>query len=480
MTYFTLKFRNAAGDLLFETDFTLHELIPLIRHTLRSLAHAPELAESPIGYRAFLRPCYDPLPKRSPAKVSPPEAVALPSPPAIADGSLLQILEEDLDNLAPVSFVDELEAFYNPGTSTLCLSCPERQRCPGSGKATATDLADWIMLDPEALRSNEPVNYFSLRIEALSGRVLYKSEVRLRSLQFFVSLVLILLRESSRPLRPQTLGDRAEIIARFEGQPRVAPILLSATRPRVSLRSNSTIAQPLPEPPRRLVDWDRLEETEPNARPELPRFPTGSLPEPDPVDLEIKVFPTETDPLTHQPPPPSELLPGTQVDPGSLPVFLHRTALHDLTKQRTKVFSEAGGILVGEAFLDPSNGRPYVEVVAALPATDERGDWVKVNLDSHFLRQIQERIDREFPGRRTIGWYSFHLLRVTIRTAGSMVTAGVLGEPLGLLEEEVFLHRNFFPQPWHLGLVIDTVDSFRFYHLRDGTMVITNDWRLVD
>jgi hypothetical protein len=480
MGYLTLKIRNPGGDLLFETDVTLHEFIPFVRQMTRSLASHPDLAANPTGYRALLKPCYDLRPKNRPVAEPPREAVT-PAPPLPAqEGSLLQISEEDLETYAPVTYFEELSAFYHPGSSSLCLSCPERRRCPGSGRAGTTDLSGWIELDPEAPRTNEPVKYFTLRIEALGGKVLRESELRLQKLESFVALVSQLLRETGRLTRPATGTNRGEFIARFEGQPRVDPLLSPSDRPPAYFSRPSVQPKPASEPPRRLVDWDRLEEPDPSARREPLGLQSSSSSEPDPVDLEIKVFPTETDPLTRRPPPPSELLRGAPTDPEQLPIFLHRSVFHDLNEQRSKVRSEVGGILVGEAFVDPVNGRSYVEVVAALPATDERGEWVKVNLDSHSLRQIQERIDREFPGRRTVGWYRFHLLRVAVRTAGSVLTADIYGEPLRLLEEEVFLHRNFFPQPWHLGLVIDTVEgALCFYHLRDGAIVTSGGFRLV-
>jgi hypothetical protein len=479
MGYLTLRIRRVTGDLLFESDFTLHELIPLVRHLTRSLGHDPDIAANPIGYRVFLTPCYGALPKVS-AAATPWKITTSPSPPPpVGEGSLLQISEEDVEVLAPVSYLEELEAFYRPGTSGLCLSCPERLRCRGSGAAGATDLAGWIELDPEAPRSNQPVTYFQLRIETLGGRVLHASDVRLGKLQLFVSLVASLLRDAGRLDLPRDAGIRIEVIAHFEGQPQIDPLLLRAGRVQASPRSVAILAQPLPDPPRRLVDWDRLEEPEAQASP-VPAPVADTAPAPDPVDLEITVFPTETDPLERRPPPASEPAPRSRPGPEHLPILLHRSVIGELDAQCRSLRSEAGGILIGEAFLDPANDRPYVEVVAALPARDEQGELMKVNFDSHFLRQIQERIDRDFPGRRTVGWYHFHLLRVAVRTTGAVVTAGFVGEPLSLHDEEVFLHRNFFPQPWHVGLVIDTIDGgLCFYHQRDGAMAVSGDCRLV-
>jgi hypothetical protein len=472
MTYFTFRFRNDAGEIVHESDFTLEEFIPLVRQTLRSLAQEPEIVANPTGYRVFIRPCYDAVPHPQPSELSR-DVELSPSPPAVEEGSLLQISEEDVEVYAPVSYVDEIEAFYNPGTSMLCVACPDRLRCPGSALTTHGQLGGWIELDPDSVRTNERVTYFVLRVEA-AGRVLHTGHIRIGKLKYYANLALTLLRHAGR----STLkgSERAEIVARFEGQPQIDPSLLPARRPQVAFRIPAAPAAARPEPPRRLVDWDGLEESEVRAQSALPADPLPA----DAADLEITVFPTETDPLPRRSPPAAEPITRAGINPDHLQIFLHRSVIRDLNAQRRDLRSEMGGILVGEAVLDPADGRPYVEVVAALQATDSNGEQMRVNLDSNFLRQVHERIEKEFPGRRTVGWYQFHLMRVAVSTAGSMVTAGIVGEPLRLMEDEVFLHRNFFPQQWHLGLVIDASKGIlRFYHLQDGEMAVSNSCRLV-
>lgn len=468
MAYFTFRFRDAAGGTVHKSDFTLLEFVPIVRHTLRSLTQEPELAAGAAGYKAVIRPCYDEI-LRQPADTLPSVTPALLRP--VEDGSVLQISEEDLKVYAPISYLDEIEAFYNPGPSALCASCPDRLRCLGSGVATSADVSGWIELDPASLRSNVRVSYFALRIESADGRVLHTSNISLTRLRFYANYVLTVLKTAGHTNLAGV--QRADIIARFEGQPQIEPILDPRRRPAATFRDHAPVFAPQPAPPGNLVDWEGIEEPHPAA--------THTDPQTDMAELEIKVFPTETTPLPHRSPPPAKPYPGSRIDPEHLPIFLHRSVVRDLETQRLELRSDVGGILVGEAILDPADGKPYVEVVAALAATGANGEQMRVNLDSHFLRQIQERIDREYPGRRTIGWYQFHLLRVAVRTANGVVTAGVLSEPLEMLDDELFLHRNFFPERWHLGLVIDaSKGALRFYHLKDGEISPSAGCRLVD
>src|SRR5262245_35007161 len=109
MSYFTLRFRSAAGDILYERDFTLHELIPLVRQTLRSLAQQPEIAADPTGYRVIIQPCYDWPPPDAWTSDTPAEGLLPPG----EEGGILQLSEEDFLGDVPVSLRDELRAFYD-------------------------------------------------------------------------------------------------------------------------------------------------------------------------------------------------------------------------------------------------------------------------------------------------------------------------------------------------------------------------------
>jgi hypothetical protein len=470
MAYFTMQFRAATGEVAFETDFTTHELIPLVRHFLRSLTPYREADVHLAGHRVIVTPHYEGRPN-SKVYVAP-EIAKLVQPPAAGNdgGDLLQISEEDLDVYAPVSYADEFEAYYNPGTSHLCVDCPERQRCPGSGRQTET--GEWILLDPAAPRSNEPIIYFTLRIESSEGRFLYQCDVPLSYFQLFVNLTARLLDEKGRLPLPASGNLRADIIVRYEGQPRIDPVLSPKARPRVvisdqpprvSSRPPMDSSRPLTEagPPRRLVDWDSLEEKES----EQPEF-------------EIKVLPTEPEPLAHKPTPEHAEAVGTISDSQIL-IFMRRSALQSLQSQKD-LRTEAGGILVGEVYLRPADDRPWIEIVGALPAVDGRGEPASMSLDFNLL---QDRLNREFPGRHAVGWYRFHLLgntRVSVYDGRRLYTAGI-GERLLLLRDESFMHQSFFPQPWHVGLVIDGIDrTSRFYHRQGEEIVGCDGYMLVE
>jgi hypothetical protein len=481
MPHFTFRIRDGAGgpggpggDLLAEIDLTLHDLIPLVRHLTRRLAaggRGQELA----GYRAVVTPRYGgvPLEQDLPAAV-----VASDAPPAPDEP--LRISEQDLDVHGQVSYREELEAYYNPGTSSLCTDCPERHRCPGSGLHLEAPVGEWIVLDPAAPRSKEPVAFLTLRLESAQGALLYQRDFRLVVLRFFLLLVMRLLHRAGRLEVPASGLLQPEIIVHHDGQPRLDPLLVPENRPRILARARPLVAtagrSSEADGRRRLVDWERLD--------------AGAGGEGDePPDLDIKILASaEPAPLARRPPPGSERVEEVgAVDGSPLRVFLSRSVLGALQADRRTLRAdlggEVGGILVGDAFLDADGDAPWVEIVGAIPALDELGKPVKMTLDFHLLRPLEERMSQDFPHHRTVGWYRFHRFgdRHLLVQAGDRLLAADLGERLLLLPEESFMHRNFFAQPWHVGLIIDALSGETRFYRRDGERVVAcSGYHLLD
>jgi hypothetical protein len=457
MAHFTYRLRAASGEALGEADFTLHELIPLVRHLARLLAARGDGREI-AGLRAVVTPRYGGVPAEETYIKTGDGTPELPDAPR----ERLQISRRELDAEAPVSFAEELAAYYNPGGSRLCTGCPERRRCPGSGLPLERSVGDWIVLDPAAPRSNEPIAFFTLRLESPEGERLYQQDFRLLVLRFFLSLMTRLLERAGRIRLPAAGGVLGEIIARYEGPPRLDPILAPESRPRlVFLPPAAPVARRGEPGARRLVDWERLDR--------------DALAE-EPAELDIKVLASEPAPLGHRPAPaPDRVREVGTLDGSPLHVLLRRSVVEALAAacraSRFEMGPEAGGILVGEAYLRSGDDLLCVEVVGAIPATDGLGQPSRMTLDYHLLQPVQEQMGRDFPHHRTVGWYRFH-----------PVAGGPEGaDPLVPLAEEAFMHRNFFPEPWQVGLIFATPSGkARFYHRQGEGIAACSGYLLLD
>ena len=134
------------------------------------------------------------------------------------------------------------------------------------------------------------------------------------------------------------------------------------------------------------------------------------------------------------------------------PIFLHQRVNQSITQHaRQNREREVGGVLLGDVSRD-EKGWLYVVVTHALPAefaNETRGHltfthqtWLKI----HRLRESQ------YPEKTIVGWYHTHP-----------------GWTIFLSPSDLFIHQNFFKQPWQIALVIDpSLDRAGFFVWNGG------------
>jgi hypothetical protein len=439
MGFLTLKVRAPGGGLAYETDFTVQELIPLVRHITRRLERQPELAARLPGYRAVITPGYD--------------RPAAPPAPAAADA-------------AKVSFAAEVQAFFSPGTSPLCAACPERGRCPGARiGATAAGLDGWIVLDPEAPRTNRAIRHLVVHIETAGGERLHREEVGLEPLQPFVSMASALLRRHGKLSQPARGRHRAEVIARHDGCPVFDPLLGPVERARLQVEFLNLPAAlgEIQAPPETLVDWDSVEQDEP----------------------EIQLLATESETLPPRTPPDAggcEAIGGDGRD--DLLVYVHRPVLVALRAASRLEEAEIEGLLTGQAFLIPQLGRPWIEITGMVPAAAPRETAPGESHTGAFDLLRHHGLPRAGgEERRTVGWFRSHLVGdVNVaRRDGRRLVLSVGKDRLAPTRNERFFHRHFFAEPWHVGLIVDGQgEGARFFRRLGEDLVACAGYLLLD
>jgi hypothetical protein len=126
------------------------------------------------------------------------------------------------------------------------------------------------------------------------------------------------------------------------------------------------------------------------------------------------------------------------------------------------------GVLLGNVFQD-ENGEQFVEVSELIAVPEAQGDFYNVRIDSEVWRSIIERVNVKYPERDRIlvGWYHTHLvskLNMTSTSTGLLLAS----QQTFLSGEDVFIHENFFPQPWHVALVVDLNNGQDVFFYRNG------------
>lgn len=104
--------------------------------------------------------------------------------------------------------------------------------------------------------------------------------------------------------------------------------------------------------------------------------------------------------------------------------------------------NEVGGALVGKYCEDVETGQAFIVIEAALPARHTRQGSSYLTFTHDTLVAFHDDLDERHPGRELVGWFHTHP-RMGIFLSGY----------------DVWLHQNFFPNPWQVALVIEPYSS---------------------
>jgi proteasome lid subunit RPN8/RPN11 len=114
-----------------------------------------------------------------------------------------------------------------------------------------------------------------------------------------------------------------------------------------------------------------------------------------------------------------------------------RSALNDMHRHgRSQRDVEVCGVLVGNVYHD-DNG-PYLYIEANIKGDHAAGKTAQVTFTAETWNHINDEMERNFPGRKILGWYHTHP-----------------GFGIFLSEMDLFIQNNFFPEPWQVAYVYD-------------------------
>ena len=109
---------------------------------------------------------------------------------------------------------------------------------------------------------------------------------------------------------------------------------------------------------------------------------------------------------------------------------------------------EVGGVLVGHWCLGQQHEQ-FVLIEHALPARHTRQGDSFVTFTSESLLDFHEQIETSFKGMLMVGWYHTHP-----------------GMGIFMSHYDLWLHRNFFPEPWQVALVVEPVAAAAGFFVR--------------
>lgn len=121
---------------------------------------------------------------------------------------------------------------------------------------------------------------------------------------------------------------------------------------------------------------------------------------------------------------------------------------HSLTSLRREV----AGFIIGPPPEKQPDGRYVVHITQMIPAGHTNMQGASVTYTPESWRQIHDWLYENYPNEEQIivGWYHTHP-----------------GFGIFLSNMDLFIHRNFFPQKWHIALVLDPVNKKSGYFCWD-------------
>lgn len=120
------------------------------------------------------------------------------------------------------------------------------------------------------------------------------------------------------------------------------------------------------------------------------------------------------------------------------PIFLHQRVNRLVTQHaRQNNEREVGGVLLGDVRQD-ENKKMYVVVTHAVQAEFANETRGHLTFTQETWLKIHQTREMQYPDKTIVGWYHTHP-----------------GWTIFLSSWDLFIHQNFFKQPWQIALVID-------------------------
>lgn len=168
-----------------------------------------------------------------------------------------------------------------------------------------------------------------------------------------------------------------------------------------------------------------------------------------------------------------------QLEADDTRIIVRRDTLKQLVAEAQKSTRvEVGGILVGNVYESPDGNRHLVEVSDLIVSEHTESNIVELRYTFASWLSHSLSMKHKFPSKRIVGWYHTHL----VKTSRCIEENQTHAEPTALFfsRDDVFLHRQFFPDAWYIALVLDPQGAHRFFQWKQGDIVACKGYRIFE
>ena len=148
-------------------------------------------------------------------------------------------------------------------------------------------------------------------------------------------------------------------------------------------------------------------------------------------------------------------------------IFIQQKTMNALIeegKQSTAV--ERGGVLVGTVYENADQGKHIVEISDLIIGEHMVSSMTQLRYTFESWQAQHQRMQEDFLDKRIVGWYHTHLIE-----GGIYQRQNSERSKLFFSRDDHFLHKQFFPEPWHVAMVLDPKGNSIFFQWKGKEVV---------
>jgi len=123
---------------------------------------------------------------------------------------------------------------------------------------------------------------------------------------------------------------------------------------------------------------------------------------------------------------------------------------------------EQGGVLVGNIYEEAEGEGYIVEITDYIQADAALSNITELRYTFESWQRQTEILKERFPGKRIVGWYHTHLVKMAFYTDSSKQST--YATELFFSRDDVFMHHQFFRERWYVAMVLDPQGNIAFFH----------------
>lgn len=154
--------------------------------------------------------------------------------------------------------------------------------------------------------------------------------------------------------------------------------------------------------------------------------------------------------------------------PDDIRIYVNQKVMEPLIQEgKLSTEVERGGILVGSVYESLDGGRKIIEVSDMISSEHNASSVTELRytFESWLVQSL--RMKKEFSGKKIVGWYHTHLIDLAVHTKNGNLEQ----TKLFFSRDDVFLHKQFFPDEWYVALVLDPQGNSLFFQWKDNEIV---------